>query len=61
METSDGAVKARAAISFELEGEDAVRFLAYKKKQYLKGNAEAGRKLLFERLEQWEKQQEEAA
>ena len=37
-------------IAFPLSGEEAARFLAYKKAEFLKNNAEAGRKLMLERL-----------
>lgn len=37
-------------ISFPLEGEDAQRFYAYKKRAFLKTNAEAARQLLLQQL-----------
>ena len=43
---------ARVFISFSLEGEEAAKFLAYKKDEFIKNNAEAGRKLMLERLYQ---------
>lgn len=42
----------RVFISFRLEGEEAEKFLAYKKNEFIKNNAEAGRKLMLERLHQ---------
>lgn len=48
--------KPRIAISFTLEGEDAKRVLRYMEKEHLRINSEAGRKLMFERLEIWEKE-----
>lgn len=44
--------KSRVNISFPLEGEEAEMFLAYKKNEFLKNNAEAARKLALERLHQ---------
>ena len=37
-------------ITFQLEGEEAELFLAYKSKEYLKLNAEAARKLMLSKL-----------
>jgi hypothetical protein len=42
----------KVAIFFELEGEHAKQFLKYKKEQFIRGNAEAARKLALERLSQ---------
>lgn len=37
-------------ITYQLVGEDARTFNDYKKRQYLRNNAEAARKLMLERL-----------
>lgn len=39
-------------VSMRLTNAEAEVFLRYKKSQYLRNNAEAARKLMFERLEQ---------
>jgi len=44
--------KARVNISFPLEGEEAEKFLAYKKNEFIKNSSEAARKLMLERLHQ---------
>jgi hypothetical protein len=46
------AAEPKANISFQLVGAPAERFLAYKKKQNLKQNAEIGRKLMLDQLDQ---------
>jgi hypothetical protein len=48
-------------ISIRFEGAEAERFLNYKESQFLKNNAEAARKLMFERLAQIDRKNGEAA
>jgi hypothetical protein len=48
-------------INILLDGEDAARFLRYKEAQKIKAHAAAAYKLLAERLEQVEQEQEQAA
>lgn len=43
------------SVSFRMNGPDAVRFLRYKRGQYLKNTSEAARKLILERLAEIEK------
>jgi hypothetical protein len=42
-------------VHYELEGEEAERFLRYERTEFIKSHAVAGRKLMFERLAEWEK------
>lgn len=46
------------AIFFNLEGDQAKRFLKYKEESFLRSTAEAARKLMLERLSQLENQTE---
>lgn len=43
-------------VNFQLQGEDAERFLAYKRRERISATSEAGRKLALERLDQIEKE-----
>ena len=43
-------------ISFKLDGNDAKRFLRYMDVEELRINTEAGRRMMFQRLTQWEKE-----
>jgi hypothetical protein len=44
----------KLAVYFQLEGPEVKRFQDYKSKAFLRGNAEAARKLMLERLSQIE-------
>jgi hypothetical protein len=48
-------------VTVQLKGKDAARFRAFKDVQYLKRDAEAGRKLMLERLAQIDAELERAA
>lgn len=48
-------------ITYHLTGDEARSFNQYKKRQFLRNNAEAARKLMLERLAQVEKQQPDLA
>lgn len=48
-------------ITYHLTGDEARSFNQYKKRQYLRNNAEAARKLMLERLAQVEQQQPDLA
>ncbi len=48
-------------ITYHLTGDEAHSFNQYKKRQYLRNNAEAARKLMLERLAQVEQQQPDLA
>lgn len=52
MQTNCEELKVNVMVS--LKGDDAVRFMDYKRRQTLRANAEAGYKLMFERLAQVE-------
>jgi hypothetical protein len=52
--TTNQGVAVTANVMVTLVGEEAERFLAYKDKEFLRANAEAGRKLMMERLAQLE-------
>jgi hypothetical protein len=49
------------SITIELKGDEVTQFNEYKKKQFLRSNAEAGRKLMLERLAQSKNQEEKDA
>lgn len=51
---AEESVSTPVNVMVTLEGEEAARFLAYKKRKYLKANAEAGRQLMMERLDEVE-------
>lgn len=44
----------KVSVMVTLKGDDAERFLTYKQRELLRANAEAGYKLMFERLAQVE-------
>jgi len=46
----------RVIVHYDLTGPDAARFLEQRRKQHISNNAELGRKLMFERLDQLEEQ-----
>lgn len=52
--TSSKPEEEKLAVYFQLEGTEVTRFQAYKAKAFLRGNAEAARKLMLERLSQIE-------
>jgi|SRR5215510_2422112 len=51
----------RVNISFPLEGEEAEKFLAYKKNEFIKNISEAARKLMLESLHQLSVQDNEVS
>jgi len=53
---STGEAPPEINVTVSLKGQDALRFLAYKRRELLRANAEAGYKLMFERLRQVEEQ-----
>ena len=48
-------------VTFTLEGEDALAFRDFKEKEIIGTNAIAGKKLMLERLRQWQSQRPQEA